>query len=309
MAISNATPPKPAHKGWGGIGYKTWRDTAIAYLFLLPFLVLYFTFTLFPIVQSFWISLHNWEIVGTNIHFIGPQNYQRLSTDPMFWKAFYNTVWFVLLTIPIIALALVFALILDRPAPGIGFFRTLYYVPNVLSVAVIGVIWGRIFASSDAGLINAILVKFGFSVVPWLNSKELAMPSVAMATVWWTVGFNTLIFLAGLQSINAELYDAAKVDGANMFRRFFAVTLPGLQRTMAFVTVLQVIASFQIFGQVDIMTKGGPAGETRTMVYYIWERAFEFWQLGYGAAMSFILFIVLLVLSIVQLFAFREREA
>ena len=288
---------------------KLLRNSAIAYAFLAPFLLLYFLFTLLPIFQSFWISLHNWEIVGTNIHFIGVHNYVRLADDPLFWASLIHTIQFVLLTIPIIALALVFALILNRPVRGIGFFRTLYYVPNVLSVAVIGLIWGRIFASTKAGLINAALVKVGLEPVPWLNSKALAMPAVAMATVWWTVGFNTLIFLAGLQSINEELYDAAKVDGAGVWRRFTAVTLPGLQRTIAFVTILQVIASFQIFGQVDIMTQGGPAGATRTIVYYIWERAFQFWQLGYGAAMAFILFVVLLVISIFQLVMFRDTEA
>ncbi len=309
MATIDSTMDIPATKKPGRYNRKLLRDSAVAYLFLAPFLILYCVFTLFPIFQSFWISLHNWEIVGTNIRFIGPQNYVRLSSDPLFWASLTHTIQFVLLTIPIIALALVYALILNRPVKGIGFFRTLYYVPNVLSVAVIGLIWGRIFASTQAGLINAFLVKIGLEPVPWLNSKALAMPSVAIATVWWTVGFNTLIFLAGLQSINEELYDAAKVDGAGVWRRFTAVTLPGLQRTIAFITILQVIGSFQIFGQVDIMTSGGPAGATRTIVYYIWERAFQFWQLGYGASMAFILFVVLLVISVLQLVMFRDSEA
>ena len=250
---------KSKEKRWGGFGAKTLRDTGAAYLFLLPFFALYAIFTLLPIFQSFWISLHNWEIVGTNIRFIGPRNYERLMSDPLFWASLQHTIIFVLLTIPIIILALLFALTLNRDVGGIGFFRTLYYVPNVLSVAVIGVIFSRIFASTDAGLINALLAKIGLEAIPWLNSKQLAMPAVAATTVWWTVGFNTLVFLAGLQSINVELYDAAKVDGANVLQRFRYVTLPGLQRTMAFIAVLQVIASFQVFGQVDIMTSGGPA--------------------------------------------------
>lgn len=288
---------------------KTVRDSAIAYLFLLPFLVLYSLFTLYPIFQSLWISLHNWEIVGTNIRFIGMQNYTRLMGDPLFWASLRHTIAFVFLTIPIIGLGLTFALILNRKVPGIGIFRTLYYVPNVLSVAVIGVIWARIFASTETGLINAILAKFDIAAVPWLNDTMLAMPAVATATVWWTVGFNTLVLLAGLQGINEELFDAAKVDGANVMQRFRHVTIPGLRRTMAFVSVLQVIASFQIFGQVDLMTGGGPAGATRTIVYYIWERGFSYWQLGYGAAMAFILFLVLMVISIFQLWFFRDNEA
>jgi len=306
MATMKASGEK--RRRWGGFGRKMVRDTGIAYLFLLPFIVLYAIFTLLPIFQSFWISLHDWEIVGTNIRFVGPQNYARLMDDKLFWASLQHTITFVLLTIPIIVLGLLFALILNRKVHGIGFFRTLYYVPNVLSVAVIGVIWGRIFASTGAGLINTLLAKINVEAIPWLNSKQLAMPSVAIATVWWSVGFNTLVLLAGLQGINEELYDAAKVDGANVLQRFRYVTLPGLQRTMAFVSVLQVIASFQIFGQVDIMTSGGPAGQTRTIVYYIWERAFEFWQLGYGAAMAFILFLVLLSISIIQLRLFRDTE-
>ena len=308
MATVDASLEKSEHRTGGRFGSRSLRDTGIAYLFLLPFLILYLIFTLYPIFQSLWISLHNWEIVGTNINFIGPQNYVRLMEDPLFWASLQHTILFVLLTIPIIGLGLMFALILNRPVRGIGFFRTLYYVPNVLSVAVIGVIWARIFASTDAGLINALLGKIGIEAIPWLNDAALAMPAVATATVWWTVGFNALVLLAGLQSINEELYDAAKVDGANVTQRFRFVTLPGLRRTMAFVSVLQVIASFQIFGQVDLMTGGGPAGATRTIVYYIWERAFQFWQLGYGAAMAFILFLVLLVISIVQLWLFRDNE-
>lgn len=284
------------------------RETIAAYLFIAPFFILYAIFTLLPIFQSFWISLHNWEIVGTNIRFIGTQNYTRLAGDPLFWASLRHTIWFVLLTIPIIILALLFALALNRNVRGIGTFRTLYYVPNVLSVAVIGVIWARIFASTKAGLINATLLKMGIEPIPWLNDSALAMPAVAFTTIWWTVGFNTLVFLAGLQGINEELYDASKVDGANMMRRFRHITLPSLRRTVLFVMVLQVIGSFQVFGQVEIMTSGGPAGATRTIVYYVWERAFQFWQLGYGAAMAFILFLVLLTISIFQLVAFRDTE-
>ena len=215
----------------------------------------------------------------------------------------------MLLTIPIIILALLFALALNRDVRGIGTFRTLYYVPKCA-------FGGRYRRDLGAylrldrrrDLINATLLKVGIEPIPWLNDSALAMPAVAFTTIWWTVGFNTLVFLAGLQGINEELYDAAKVDGANMVRRFRHITLPGLRRTVLFVMVLQVIGSFQVFGQVEIMTAGGPAGATRTIVYYVWERAFQFWQLGYGAAMAFILFLVLLTISILQLIAFRDTE-
>ncbi|MEM7030377.1 MAG: sugar ABC transporter permease [Chloroflexota bacterium] len=306
MAILETSSKTPQSKSF--ISAKKLRDSGVAYLFLLPFLLLYGLFTLYPIFQSLWISLHNWEIVGTNIQFIGMRNYTRLMDDPLFWASLWHTLGFVVLTIPIIGLGLIFALILNRNVSGIGVFRTLYYVPNVLSVAVIGLIWARIFASTEAGLINAILMRFEIEPIPWLHDTALAMPAVAIATTWWTVGFPALVLLAGLQGINEELYDAAKVDGANVMQRFRFITVPGLRRTLAFVSILQVIASFQIFGQVDLMTGGGPAGSTRTIVYYIWERGFSYWQLGYGAAMAFILFIILLILSIFQLWLFRDNE-
>ena len=289
---------------------KKTRDTLIAFAFLAPFLVLYAIFTLFPIFQSFWISLHNWEIIGTNIKFIGFKNYERIFNDKLFWQALRNTLQFVFLTWPpLIALGLGLALLLNRPINGIGIFRTLFYMPNVLSVSVTGLIFSRIFASDDRGLVNAILINFGFERIPWLGSKFWAMPVVAATTVWWTVGFNMLIFLAGLQAIPRELYDAAKVDGANAWQSFRHITVPSLRRPFAFVTILQIIASFQLFGQVDVMTSGGPAGYTRTIVYYIYERAFEFWQLGYGAALAVILFFILFIISIIQLYVFRDREA
>jgi multiple sugar transport system permease protein len=292
----------------GIVGTKKQRDTLVGFAFLLPFLFFYVAFTLYPIVYGFWISLHNWEIVGTNIKYLGLQNYERVLEDKLFWESLENTVLFVVLTIPIMLLALLFAIALNREIRGIGIFRTFIYVPNVLSVAVIGIIWARIFASDPRGLINALLEKAGMEIIPWLNRSDLAMPAVAIATTWWTVGFNTLIFLAGLQSIDEELYDAAKVDGANGPQRFLFITIPSLRRTIAFVSILQIIASFQIFGQVDIMTRGGPAGHTRTIVYYIWQRAFDYWQLGYGAAMGFLLFILLFAISMIQLWYFREKN-
>lgn len=286
-----------------------WRDTRTAYLFLLPFLLLYSVFTLLPIVQGFWISLHNWEIVGTNIQFIGFRNYERLFNDRIFWNALGQTVYFVLLSGPgLVILGLIFALILNRRIAGMGVFRTLFYMPNVLSVTVVGLIFARVFASDARGLINAILTPFGIDPVPFLNDPNLAMPVLALVSMWWSVGFNMLIFLAGLQDIPEELYEAAEVDGANNWERFIHVTLPGLTRPLMFVVILQIIGSFQVFGQVSVITSGGPAGHTRTIVFYIWERAFQQWQFGYGAAIAFVLFGILLALSAVQLRLFSTRE-
>ncbi len=288
---------------------KEWRDTLVGYAFVLPFMILFVIFTLYPIVQGFWISLHNWELVGTNIQFIGLSNYQRLLNDKLFWSSLEHTIVFVILSGPVLVIVgLLFALMLNRKIRGMGVFRTLFYMPNILSVAVVGLIFARVFASDQRGLINALLIPLGIEPIQWTLDTALAMPVIALTTLWWTVGFNTLVFLAGLQGIDENLYDAAKVDGANNWQIFRHITIPSLRRAMTFVSVLQVIASFQVFGQVDVITQGGPSGATRTIVYYIYERSFDYWQLGYGSAMAFVLFILLFVLSIVQL-RVQERDA
>ena len=288
---------------------KAWRETLVGYAFALPFIVLYAIFTLYPIVRGFWISLHKWELVGTNIQFLGASNYRRLLSDKLFWSSLEHTIFFVILSGPVlVVVGLLFALMLNRKIGGMGFFRTLFYMPNILSVAVVGLIFARVFAPDDGGLINAVLEQLGIESIPWTIDKNLAMPVIALTTVWWTVGFNMLVFLAGLQGIDESLYDAAKVDGANNWHLFRHITIPSLRRPMTFVMVLQVIASFQLFGQVDVITGGGPSGATRTIVYYIYERSFDFWQLGYGSAMAFILFIILFLLSMLQL-RLQERDA
>ena len=305
MEISKGSDPKTARFAMSRVA----RDTLTGYAFALPFLILYAIFTLYPIVRGFWISLHKWELVGTNIEFIGFSNYLRLVDDKLFWSSLEHTIFFVILSGPVlVVLGLLFALMLNRPIRGMGLFRTLYYLPNILSVAVVGLIFARLFAPDARGLINAILIQFGGEAIPWTLDTNLAMPVIALTTVWWTVGFNTLVFLAGLQGIDESLYDAAKVDGANRWQLFRHITIPSLRRPMTFVMVLQVIASFQIFGQVDVITSGGPSGATRTIVYYIYERSFDFWQLGYGSSMAFVLFIILFIASIIQL-RFQERDA
>ena len=284
------------------------QQTVTAVFFIAPFAILYSIFTIIPIFQTFWISLHRWEIMGTNINYLGLKNFERLLTvDTQFQQAFVQTLIFVGLTIPIIFVGLLFALMLNRPVKGIGIYRTIFYLPNIMAVTVIGLIWSRVFASGDRGLINAILIGFGGEAIPFLDKGDLATLVVAFTTLWWTVGFSMLIFLAGLQDIPQSLYDAAKVDGANSWHQFRYITIPGLQRPFAFLAVLQVIASFQIFGQVDVMTSGGPAGNTRTIVYNIWEVTFQYFQVGYGAAMAVIMFVILLVISILQLTLFRDQ--
>ena len=285
------------------------HDARAAILFLLPFLVPYVVLKLWPIVYGFWISLHNWSSIGGDPTFVGAQNYQRVLHDPLFWRAFGNTVLFTALATPaLIALGMGLALILNRSLPGGGVFRTLFYLPNMLSVSVISLIFVAVLTADSSGLVNNFLGNFGIAPIPFLLNQHTAIPSIASAAIWWTVGFNMLILLAGLQNIPSEIIDAARVDGANGWRRFVSITLPMLRRPLMLVTILQLIACFQVFGLVDVMTRGGPGGATRSLVYYLFERAFTNSQLGYGSAIASILFLILFVVSIAQLRFFRRQD-
>ena len=284
-------------------------DTRAAILFLLPFLVPYVVLKLWPIVYGFWISLHNWSSIGGSPTFVGAQNYQRILTDAIFWRAFGNTFLFTALATPsLIALGMVLALILNRSLPGGSVFRTLFYLPNMLSVSVISLIFVAVLTADSSGLLNNVLSLFGIGPIPFLLNQQTALPSLSLAAVWWTVGFNMLILLAGLQNIPGDVIDAARVDGASGWRQFIWITLPLLRRPLMLVTILQFIACFQVFGLVDVMTKGGPGGATRSLVYYLFERAFTNSQLGYGAAIATILFLILFAVSLVQLRFFRQQD-
>ena len=285
------------------------RDAATAALFLAPFLILYVLLKLWPIVYGFWISLHRWETIGTGARFIGLQNYERVVQDNLFWQAVSQTVLFTAIATPaLIGLGLGLALALNRALPGGGVFRTVYYLPAVLSTAVIGLIFLAVLRSDETGLLNKLLSMVGIGPVPFLLDATTAMPSIALAALWWTVGFNMLILLAGLQNIPEEVTDAARVDGASGWRLLVHITLPLIRRPLTLVTILQVIACFQVFGLIDVMTKGGPGGATRSLVYYIFERAFNHGQLGYASAIAFGLFAIIFVLSITQLHLFRRSE-
>lgn len=285
------------------------RTTLTAYGFIAPFLLFYVLLKLWPIAYGFWISLHNWDATGTNITFTGLQNYARAVDDRLFWEAVANTSLFTALAAPtLIGLGFALALALNRTLLGGGVFRTLFYLPFVLSVSVIGLIFVVVLRADDAGLINNILARIDIGPIPFLFDAATAMPSIALVAVWWTVGFNMLILLAGLQNIPDEINDAARVDGATGWQLFSRITVPLLRRPLMFVSILQVIFTFQLFGLIDIMTQGGPGGKTRSIVYYIFERAFTLNTLGYGSAIAFLLFILLVALALLQLRFFRRED-
>ncbi len=220
--------------------------------------------------------------------------------DSQFWPSFGNTLVFVIMSTPVIVgVGLAMALALNRPGRLIGVLRTLFFAPYVLSVSVLTLIWAFLL-SPQLGLIGEFWRSIGLEPVSWLTDPTLAMPTIVALTLWWTVGFNVVLFLAGLQDIDESQYEAASLDGANGWQRFRYITVPGLRRTLLLITVLQIIASFQIFGQVFILTRGGPNGATRVSIQHIYEAAFRDAQLGYASAMSVFLFVVMVGVSAMQ---------
>lgn len=282
-------------------------ENSSAYSFLGPFLLIYILFTVYPVFQAVWMSLFDWDLLSVQRSFEGLRNYVEMFVgDPSFWRTLGNTFVFVVLSSPaIIGMGLLLALGLSGPRGG--WLRTIFFSPYVLSVAVATLLWGFML-SPQQGLIGAAMMAFGLEPLAWLTNPDLAMHGIVLTTLWWTVGFNMVLFIAGLQDIDGFLYEAATIDGAGSVRKFISITLPGLKHTLTTVGILQIIASFQIFGQVYIMTRGGPGGATRVLIQYIYETGFRDFRLGYASAMSVVLFVVMFGASMVQLHISRRGE-
>lgn len=286
-------------------GLRFWSPLITAtegYLFLAPFLIVYCVFRVYPLFRGIYISLFEWDLVGTYREYIGLENYRTMFHDDRFWSSLWHTVYFVLLSTPlIVVVALLLAVAVNRPMRGMAFFRTVFFSPYALSISVVTLIWVMVLnPSPNRGFLANLMTSVGLQPIRWLTDQHLAMPAIVITTLWWTVGFNMLLFLAGLQDIAKEVYEAARIDGAGRWALLRCITLPLLRPTLILVTILQVIASFQIFGQVYLMTRGGPANSTRVLVQYIYETGFRDWQLGYASAMSCVLFAIMLAISIVQ---------
>jgi len=284
------------------------RDALTAYAFLAPFLVIYLTFLVYPFFKGLWISLHDWELAGDYRAFIGFLNYQDLWTDTIFWKAVGNTLMFVAMTVPTMtALALVLALAVFGTGRLKGVLRSIFFMSSVFSVSVVTLIWSMVL-SADNGLLVPLFHLIGVKPVNFLGHPTLAMPSIALTTLWWGVGLPMALFLAALSQIPAELYEAAELDHAGRLTVLTRITLPSIRQTMLLVLVLQIVGQFQIFGQAHLMTQGGPANRTRMLVQYIYETSFRDWQVGYATAMSFGLFILMFGFTMLQLWLGRKGD-
>jgi len=276
--------------------------------FVIPFMAIYLIFQIYPLFQAVFASFFNWDLLTSGKKFIGFKNYSKMFTDPIFWRSFLNTLQFVVYSTPLlIATGLLFAILFNGTGSRKGTFRTVFFAPYVFSVSVTTLIWGFMF-NPQKGLLGAFSRILGAEPIYWLTDPHFAMAAIIICTLWWTVGFNMVLFLAGLQDIDPSLYEASALEGAGAWQNFIHITLPGLRRTLELVTVLQIIASFQIFGQVYILTKGGPGGTTRVLIQYIYETGFRDYALGYASAMAFVLFVAMFLVSMLQL-TFAEEKA
>lgn len=277
------------------------RATLTGLAFILPFLIIYAVFLAWPIIAGLRMSFFNWTLGGTgSSDFLGLANYQELFADAAFWQALGVTLLFTLISTPIFVLvALILALLVNRAIPAKGLFRTTFFLPFVLPVSVVVLIWNWIY-QPGFGLINGTIEKFGLPDIPWLTEPTAAMAALILLTLWWTVGFNFVLFLAGMQQIPRDLLEAARLDGAGVWARIRYITIPLLKRFTSLIIILQVIASLQLFTQSYLLTDGGPNFSTRSVVQYIYESSFTSFRMGYGSAMSYIFFIVILIVSLIQ---------
>ena len=277
------------------------REILAGYGFLTPNLVGFLVFTFLPVLAALLLSFTEWDLLRP-IKWVGLENYIRMFTrDPTFIRVLKNTTLFVLVTVPArMVLALMVALALNQSLRGTTFFRTAFFMPVVSSTVAIALVWQWIF-HADFGPLNSILWMLGVSHPPnWLTSTQWALPALMIVSVWQGLGFNMVIFLAGLQGIPEQLYEAARIDGASGWQQFWRITLPMLSPTTFFVLVITTISSFQVFDLAVIMTEGGPANATNTVVYHIYRNAFQFFRMGYAAALAWLLFLVLFVITLVQ---------
>lgn len=282
------------------------REALEAYILILPTVIGLILFTAGPILASLYFSFTNWNLLSPP-KWRGFDNYIELFTkDPLFWVTIKNTAYYVLGTVPTGAvLALLLAIALNQKIKGLAIFRTIYFIPVVSSVVAISVLWSWLY-QADFGLINQLLRSLGFKGVGWLSSPTWAMPAVIIMSIWHGLGYNIVIFIAGLQSIPQDYYEAARIDGATAWQNFWHITIPLVSPVTFFVIILSLISSFQVFEQAYVMTQGGPVNATKTIVYYLYQTGFMNFHMGYASALAYVLFMVIVVLTLFQ-FSLQKR--
>ena len=297
-----------------GSGFQNHANhTVAAWLFLAPALTAIAVFFVIPVLSALVMSFTDFDIYAIGdlqvVRFMGFDNYIRIFETPLFWKALKNTFYFVLLGGPLsVAASLGVALMVNsKLARFKPFFRTVYFLPVVTSLVAVAVVWRYLYHPAH-GLLNLVLSWLSVAPVDWLGNPDTAMPAIVIFAVWKNFGYNMLIFIAGLQNIPDDLYEAAHIDGAGGWRQFVDITVPMLAPTTVFVVMITIIGYFQLFAEPYIMTEGGPLQATMSIVLMMYEQGFRWWNMGFAAAIAFVLFAIILLFSIVQLLIQRRLQ-
>ncbi|MGE5350855.1 MAG: carbohydrate ABC transporter permease [Acidobacteriota bacterium] len=276
-------------------------DATSALLFLSPTLVVFSTFILFPVIFSFYLSFQKWNMFSSETTFVGLDNYIRMFKSEEFWQVLKNTAIYTFGTIPLnMGFSLMVAYVLNKKIIGKKFLRTAFFAPVIISPVAAAVIWRWLY-DPNFGLINWFIALFGISPINWLNDPTAAMFALIIMGVWKTFGYNMVLFSAGLQGIPETYYEAALIDGASGWTRFWKITIPLLSPTTFFIMVMSMIGSFQVFDIVYVLTSGGPLGSTKVLVFYVYEHAFKFFEMGYASAVSYVLFAILFIFTMLQM--------
>lgn len=285
-----------------------------AYIFIAPALALFFFFVLIPVVASFFLSFTRYNTLSAPV-WVGLDNYYQIFfKDPRFWKALKNTAIYTIVVVPVgIFISLLLVVAIDRKIRFKNFYKTIFFMPVITSVVAISVIWEWLFAGGKYGLINYWLMKFGLTPVDWLMSPAWTLPAIMIMSVWAGLGYNMILFLAGLQAIPQTFYEAADIDGAGTWHKFWHITLPLLRPTLVFVVIMSIINSFQLFEQVYIMTAGTGEGVggvldcALSLVAYLYDKGFQRFEMGYASAIAYILFAVIFIATTINMRAGREK--
>ncbi len=278
----------------------------IPYLFLLPAAIVLMVFFFIPFFQTFILSFQNYSNIY-NPDWVGLQNYFKLFQSPVFYKVLWNTFLFLFLAVPVLAiLPLILAILLNNKIRGITLYKILIYLPVIVSIVVAAIAFKWLYA--EQGILNYFVAKLGFEPIGWLTDTRYSLISVVIVTIWKGIGYYMMIYLAGLMSVPKELYEACDIDGAGAFRKHLTVTVPHIMPTIALVSTISAISAMKVFAEIYVMTKGGPLNSSKTIVYYIYERAFENLDLGYASAMAVVLLVIVMIFSLINIMCFERNK-
>lgn len=285
------------------------RENLTGYLFLLPSLIGFVVLKLYPVLFALIMSFCKWDLISgyDQIQWVGLKNFTAMFSDRNFLVSFSNTFKYVLFSVPgQLLLGIVFAVILDKCVYFKRYFRTAFFMPYIANMVAVSVVWMAMFHSSQ-GPVNAFLRALGIANPPqWLSSRDYALPTISLMSIWTGMGYCIVVYMAALQGIPAELYESAKIDGANGFQQFMKITLPLVSPTTFFLMLIKIIGTFQVFGPVKLMTQGGPGRATLVVVYQIYREAFQYYKIGYASALTLVLFVIIMGITLVQMRAQKK---